>query len=236
MHLTLRTDTFLQINDQINTVIARYQAFKKGDYSFASNPVPSHHASANGAGSSLIDFDDPQPPLTSNGGAIGLDDLNDLFGGLGTTAPHPPAQPQAPRAPYTPSTYAPKPQTQTQPPVQPQPHAGYGMSMLLGETNTFQRPASSSSSRNGLGAGIALPGTPGGTAKPQAATPQPPTYFAAPNFGGQVQLPGANSSMGLGLGQGQPQAQASQPPPRQQPTQQQPPKANDPFGDLAGLF
>ncbi|CAA7262509.1 unnamed protein product [Cyclocybe aegerita] len=33
-------DTFLQINDQINTVLDRYEAFKKGDYSFAANPIP----------------------------------------------------------------------------------------------------------------------------------------------------------------------------------------------------
>ena len=31
---------FLQINDQINTVLNRYEAFKKGDYAAAANPIP----------------------------------------------------------------------------------------------------------------------------------------------------------------------------------------------------
>jgi ADP-ribosylation factor-binding protein GGA len=31
---------FLQINDQINSVISRYEAFKCGDYVAAANPVP----------------------------------------------------------------------------------------------------------------------------------------------------------------------------------------------------
>jgi ADP-ribosylation factor-binding protein GGA len=31
---------FLQINDQINSVISRYDAFKQGDYVAAANPVP----------------------------------------------------------------------------------------------------------------------------------------------------------------------------------------------------
>ncbi|KAF8154785.1 hypothetical protein B0H34DRAFT_717832 [Crassisporium funariophilum] len=46
-------DTFLQINDQINTVLARYDAFKKGDFSF----VPKELAADAG---SLIDLDDEE--------------------------------------------------------------------------------------------------------------------------------------------------------------------------------
>ena len=33
-------DIFLQINDQINTVLNRYDAFKKGDFTAAANPIP----------------------------------------------------------------------------------------------------------------------------------------------------------------------------------------------------
>ena len=33
-------DIFLQMNDQINSVLNRYEAFKKGDYTTARNPIP----------------------------------------------------------------------------------------------------------------------------------------------------------------------------------------------------
>lgn len=37
-------DIFLQINDQINTVLNRYDAFKKGDFTAAANPIPAELA------------------------------------------------------------------------------------------------------------------------------------------------------------------------------------------------
>ena len=37
-------DIFLRINDQINTVLNRYEAFKKGDFSAAANPIPAELA------------------------------------------------------------------------------------------------------------------------------------------------------------------------------------------------
>ena len=37
---------FLQINDQINNVIARYEAFKRGDYDAGANPIPEELAYA----------------------------------------------------------------------------------------------------------------------------------------------------------------------------------------------
>ncbi|KAF8884188.1 VHS domain-containing protein, partial [Infundibulicybe gibba] len=77
-------DTFLQINDQINSVLNRYEAFKKGDYVTSSNPIPAE-LSAGGSGGSLIDFDDtPQP----SNNTLAADDLASLFAsstGLGIT-------------------------------------------------------------------------------------------------------------------------------------------------------
>lgn len=72
-------DTFLQINDQINTVLNRYDAFKNGDYSFSSNPIPAELGGSNAKNDlSLIDFDDGTP---SNGGSAEVvDDLAGLFG------------------------------------------------------------------------------------------------------------------------------------------------------------
>ena len=75
------SDTFLQINDQINTVLARYEAFKKGDYSTARNPLPSESGSSSGGGGiSLIDLDDGDTaPATSVGSSAPTNDLSGLF-------------------------------------------------------------------------------------------------------------------------------------------------------------
>ncbi|KAF8908157.1 VHS domain-containing protein [Gymnopilus junonius] len=75
-------DTFLQINDQINTVLSRYEAFKKGDYSFAANPIPqelSNAGSSSGGGTSLIDFDDSPSSTNTTSGGNPANDLADLF-------------------------------------------------------------------------------------------------------------------------------------------------------------
>ncbi|KAJ7678284.1 VHS domain-containing protein [Mycena polygramma] len=81
-------DTLLQINDQINTVLGRYDAFRRGDYAAAANPVPSQYAAPP---SSLIDFDDPTPAPGAS--SSGVNDLEDLFSGLGGAAPPPPVNP-----------------------------------------------------------------------------------------------------------------------------------------------
>ncbi|KAJ6600801.1 hypothetical protein B0H10DRAFT_1923791 [Mycena sp. CBHHK59/15] len=73
-------DTLLQINDQINTVLARYDAFRRGDYAAAANPVPAH-LTAPPAATSLIDFDDPNPSTATNGTSA-ANDLDALFGSL----------------------------------------------------------------------------------------------------------------------------------------------------------
>ncbi|KAH8823480.1 VHS domain-containing protein [Flagelloscypha sp. PMI_526] len=238
-------DTFLQINDQINTVQARYEAFKKGDYSFASNPVPSQYGgSSQSGGVSLIDFDDPPPAASGNGSSI--NDLDGLFGmGSAVSSPPPPQQSQpnpqmfsspspATTTPFT--SYA----THQSQPIQPQPQghaaAGYGMAMLLGETNSFTKPTSRTSTPLG---GIALPGTPGNAGS--ASTASPPNLFGgmgtgmaaqpAAMFGQPQQQPQQQQQFG-GFPAMQPQSPPQQPPQQQQ----QAAKSNDPFGDLAGLF
>ena len=105
----VRTDTFLQINDQINIVLTRYDAFKKGDFSFASNPIPQELASGSGSsqGISLIDFDDSAPAssVTTDGG-VG-NDLSGLFSYVAQPTTQAPAQYQPHQQP--PSTHAPTP-------------------------------------------------------------------------------------------------------------------------------
>ncbi|KAI0372002.1 VHS-domain-containing protein [Pilatotrama ljubarskyi] len=76
---------FLQINDQINTVLNRYEAYKKGDFTAASNPIPpelSNGASGSGSGQaiSLIDLDDPPSQSAQSGSGSGIDELASLFG------------------------------------------------------------------------------------------------------------------------------------------------------------
>ncbi|KAG6876486.1 hypothetical protein C0992_012812 [Termitomyces sp. T32_za158] len=89
-------DTFLQINDQINTVLSRYEAFKKGDYATASNPIPAELAGSAANGLSLIDFDDTSSPAPNP--ASGINDLTGLFSAPAPVAPVP--QPAAPTNGY----------------------------------------------------------------------------------------------------------------------------------------
>lgn len=73
---------FLQINDQINTVLTRYEAFKKGDFVAAANPIPQELASTSTRNElSLIDLDETAPPNTTvQPVSSGIDDLDPLFG------------------------------------------------------------------------------------------------------------------------------------------------------------
>ena len=78
-------DTFLQINDQINTVLNRYEAFKRGDFVTSSNPIPAELAANTAPGGddlSLIDFDESlSPKLAGGGGGMStVDELGSIFG------------------------------------------------------------------------------------------------------------------------------------------------------------
>ncbi|KAF9233569.1 hypothetical protein BU15DRAFT_53692 [Melanogaster broomeanus] len=88
-------NAFLEANDQINTALARFEAFQKGDYeAVASIPttIATGSGSATGLGPSLIDFDDGSADaFDGNGGGSGsgnpADDLMSLF-----SQPPPPPQ------------------------------------------------------------------------------------------------------------------------------------------------
>ncbi|KAH9852581.1 VHS domain-containing protein [Lenzites betulinus] len=222
---------FLQINDQINTVLNRYEAYKKGDFTVASNPIPpelrngaggpSGSGSSSAQAVSLIDFDDapaPAPPASS-----GIDDLASLFGP--SSAPAPPANiglgmgmggmGMATSAPSTP---------------------GY---------NPYHPSAQSHSTGSSPGAGaqqlgsIRL-GTPQQQAPVQQAPPQT-GLFALPQF---QQQPYQQQSyqQPQQMFQQQPMQPQQQQIPQQQPQQPQPQQpvgqaqGKDPFADLVGLF
>ncbi|KAH9006579.1 VHS-domain-containing protein [Lactarius hatsudake] len=74
-------DTYLQTNDQINNVLARHEAFKRGETPPAS--IPSELLPNNSESLSLIDFDDAPPQAGSSSGAGSgskpADDLASLF-------------------------------------------------------------------------------------------------------------------------------------------------------------
>jgi ADP-ribosylation factor-binding protein GGA len=72
----------LQINDQINTVLNRYEAFKKGDYVTSSNPIPAElaaNAAPGGDDLSLIDFDESLSPKGGSSMST-VDELGSIFG------------------------------------------------------------------------------------------------------------------------------------------------------------
>ena len=139
---TFILDTFLQINDQINTVLGRYEAFQKGDYKAAANPIPaevSNAASTVGPNHSLIDFDDFAASANTSGSTGTANDLAGLF-----------ATPVAPAA---------NPQMQAHAPVPVSHNNGYGMNLLLGgggARGTISPPSVSATPP----AAIMLPGTP----------------------------------------------------------------------------
>lgn len=83
-------ETFLQMNDQINHTLNRYEAFKRGDYTAAANPIPSELAPGKPK-SDLIDLldDEPAPAVAAPVGPV--NELADLFG-----PPSSSAQPQTP--------------------------------------------------------------------------------------------------------------------------------------------
>jgi len=212
-------DTFLQINDQINTVLSRYEAFKKGDYSFASNPIPqelsNNAGSGSSAGLSLIDFDD-----TPAAAAAPSNDLSGLFSQPIQLQQQQPPQPQAQPPQFTgfppgmnpPSAFAgiqiqgiPVQQPPVMQPHAPIPHFHNGSP--FGRPNTMSPPTQAQSATPP--ASIVLPGTPQPTAPSQL-----PNYFGnggavgkAPAVGGGMGMGGMGAGMGVGaggMGMGQP--------------------------------
>ena len=64
---TLTPDTYLQTNDQMNNVLARYEAYKRGETPPAS--IPSELLPNKSESLSLIDLDDATPQTGSSSGA-----------------------------------------------------------------------------------------------------------------------------------------------------------------------
>jgi len=87
-------EIFLQMNDQINTVLSRYESFKKGDYTAAANPIPPELASSSARPKNdLIDLLDDDTPHANNGTShkpiTAVDELADVFGSTSTAATGP---------------------------------------------------------------------------------------------------------------------------------------------------
>jgi ADP-ribosylation factor-binding protein GGA len=255
-------DTFLQINDQINTVITRYEAFKKGDYTAARNPIPQEFAgsSSGGGGISLIDLDDGETAARPAAASTTANDLSDLFS---STLAQKPVIPHQPVLGIGTSIYIqPQPSgLQQSQPFAPIPILANGGFTGPSVPSLQQRPSHTATPP----ASIMLPATPGST--PAPAT-QVPNYFGrvgpslgSQSFGGSNFGTGSQTQPGL-FGSAPPQPQqpigisvgySSQQPsfgfgaplqPQTQPQVQAQPavgvtttqQKKDPFADLAGLF
>jgi ADP-ribosylation factor-binding protein GGA len=212
-------DTFLQINDQINSVLNRYEAFTKGDYVTASNPIPAE-IGPGAAGLSLIDLDESTSPPATTTNPAGPDDLAGLF-----TSSRPLTNPAIPpMAPVPLPTY-------NTPPLAPYNGAGNGssMGMFMGGAPGLTRSGISPPRVSSTPPAIMLPGTP-------VRNAPSPNYFGthANVAKGPVPVVG-------GIGRGPvPSSLGTQPQPLQPVTggssasgQVQ---GKDPFADLAGLF
>ncbi|KIM86588.1 hypothetical protein PILCRDRAFT_815824 [Piloderma croceum F 1598] len=185
-------DTFLQINDQINTVLNRYEAFQKGDYSFSSNPIPAELGGSSAKNdSSLIDLDDSAPSVGGLTG--GVDDLASLFGSALPTSsvsppPLPPGVNNATRPPISSHTYSPQQQPQfgsIMLPGTPKPESA--RASRAGSPNSF---GNANGARSGMGMNNASMGMGMGSTSPQQQIPQPPQQQAGSSTSSINQAPG----------------------------------------------
>ncbi|KAL5532178.1 GGA2 [Sanghuangporus sanghuang] len=252
-------DIFLQMNDQINSVLNRYEAFKKGDYTAARNPVPAELTSTSRTqDTSLIDFDDQLDQAANSNNPA--DDLASLFGPSksATSAPTPQSSfHQQPQQQHHPGVTIQQPTASLSGP------ASNGASNALADLFSTPSPSPSQGGHGGMGS-ISLPWSPGPgpSTQPQPTSPTPTSTstFQTPQQPKQPQgtfwsmRPGSglgvlasmnsgqSSSNGGGGGgtlgyqmqrpQQQPAATAGAPTPTKAATSQ----GKDPFADLAGLF
>ncbi|KAH8109943.1 VHS-domain-containing protein [Phellopilus nigrolimitatus] len=240
-------DIFLQMNDQINSVLNRYEAFRKGDYSAAANPIPAELASSSRTqDTSLIDFDDLPHPCV--GTSAPPDDLTSIFGFSASPA-------QTAISPQSSQQQRPQRQGISIPIQQPTPTpsspSNGGSNPLAGLFDVSPPPSQGGGGSSGpvLGS-IMLPGTPqpqrqaqaqgspyGSPSPPQTAQQPQGTFWSMQAGLGAGAAPsrnmlGAQTSPSLvpqqSRGQQQQQQTASSAPP--------PAQGKDPFADLAGLF
>lgn len=244
-------DTFLQINDQINTVLNRYDAFKRGDYAAATNPIPSELARPQND-LSLIDLDDSAPANSTGAAPSQIDELASLFG-PSSSSTSPPVMPST-QQPSMPSFF----QTQqSSASASPQSSPGFtggvgtGMAFAASSNSTAGAPqpsvnyasrpdvispqfhASSSPAGTPPPGAIRLLGTPQGQLQP---TQQYRNGASGANFAGITPGFGTNGTSGVST------PSVQQPLQPQGASQQSNTHTNaqtqgkDPFADLVGLF
>lgn len=206
------------MNDQINNVIARFEAFKKGDYSVSANPIPTELAPNE---PSLINLDDSSQ--SSSHGAP-ADDLASLFKSYASqssvnTMFSP--QPSVPFVNNTSSILSPVPNT-----TSPQPQLG---SIMLAPTPPRVSPGylGGSNSSTGITPNSSLSGMfPPGLGMSIGSSGTSSGMDAAQSGGSGIHMstPGSRTSIGAMMGPKRPTST--------QPTKQ----GKDPFADLVGLF
>ncbi|KAF9056779.1 VHS domain-containing protein [Rhodocollybia butyracea] len=254
-------DTFLQMNDQINTVLNRYEAFKTGDYSFAANPIPAELSNAT-AGLSLIDLaegDSANGSTAGNGAAPGGQDLMGLFGpsntmpvmesriglglpgmNVGTSTPPIPAT-------HTPPIYG-SPMASQSPPMYSSPMSTTGLNSSMGigygVPSFAGTPSINSIAQRSMP--FSTPRVPSSTSSP-APPSQTPSYFLQQ---GSQAAPASSPMSQFGVSSQSTSSRPMQTPPVPtmrsfSPQTQSPPAPasaaatqpqKDPFADLAGLF
>jgi ADP-ribosylation factor-binding protein GGA len=206
------------MNDQINNVITRFEAFKKGDYSVSANPIPAELAQVE---PSLINLDDnsqSSPYVTP------ADDLASLFASLPQTqsyAPHSSANAMFAPRPSLPLSNNGSPSTSSPVPGTTSPQPQFGSIMLAPTPPRVTSPGSlggTSMTPNSSSYGMLPPGLGMGSSATGMGVAQ------SGSLGTRMSTPGSRSSIGAMMGQRQPTST--------QPTQQ----GKDPFADLAGLF
>ncbi|KAI9509331.1 VHS-domain-containing protein [Russula earlei] len=212
-------DTYLQTNDQINSVLARYEAFKRGETPPAS--IPEELLGKNEP-NSLIDFDDAPPQLGSSSGAGSISKPGDDLAGLFESSTSIPA---------------------TSPPVAA-PSGGFGISPLVPNSINHQTYAISpqfSSSPPGTSPPSSRPQSQFG----QIKLPSTPPLQSQQQGLGRGGLPGTSSPLGTARASASSkltatntlqQALAPQAAPLPPISQASTPQRKDPFADLAGLF
>ncbi|EKM77742.1 hypothetical protein AGABI1DRAFT_115015 [Agaricus bisporus var. burnettii JB137-S8] len=220
-------DTFLQINDQINTVLSRYDAFKRGDYAAAANPIPSELSNNNAPSqqASLIDFDEGSPATTTSDPTGGIGDLAGLF-----AMPSAPqiSQPQA-FGNLGVSTHSLAPTSA----YNNNNNNGFGGLRLGGETGSGTSSPFQPRQSVTPPAAIMLPTSPGPTNHFAQPSVVPPNMFGGVSGGGFV---GSQTSTSRPQSQQQRHLQSSSSSQPQSQAQQSQQVNKDPFADLAGLF
>lgn len=223
----------------MNSVLNRYDAFKRGDYAAASNPIPAELAGrANQQPMSLIDFDEEATQSSPAAGtATTGNDLADLFSAPAVSQPLPSGMvPQNGHGQGMQGAHMMQgqmgsimlpgtPLAGTQGP----PRGLGGVSPTPGVMQASASPlVSAMGGMNGMGRGFGMGQNAGWSGAPpmvpgRTAPQSQPSYFGSTAATGAFGVPSQHTT--------------PQPPP--QPAQQQPQQAQagkDPFADLAGLF